>query len=69
MAVDPERFDEVVQALRDAGLTVVSEQPLIGSIAGTVAEERVPTIEAVPGVEAVDIERGIRIPPPDSPLQ
>lgn len=69
LAVDLDRFAEVVAALRRAGLTVTSEQPVLGTLSGTVAEDRVPALEAVEGVESVDRERTVRLPPPDSPTQ
>jgi hypothetical protein len=69
LAVDPDRFAEVVEALRRAGLTVTGEQPIVGTLSGTVAEERIPVLEAIDGVESLDRERVIRLPPPDSPIQ
>jgi len=69
VSVDPDRFAEVVRAARAAGLAVTGEQPLLGSLSGTIAEDRIPVLEAVDGVEAVDRERIVGIPPPDSPLQ
>ncbi|MFJ9467331.1 hypothetical protein [Streptomyces caniferus] len=69
LAVDPDRFAEVVAGLRRAGLTVTGEQPALGTLSGTVAEDRIPALEAVDGVESVDRERTVRLPPPDSPIQ
>ncbi|MFF8974219.1 hypothetical protein [Streptomyces sp. NPDC014995] len=69
LAVDPDRFAEVVEALRRAGLTVTGEQQVLGTLSGTVAEDRIPVLRAVDGVEAVDRERTVRLPPPDSPIQ
>ncbi|KUO22234.1 hypothetical protein [Streptomyces dysideae] len=69
LAVDPDRFADVVEALRRAGLTVTGEQPVLGTLSGTVPEDRLPALEAVDGVEAVDRERTIQLPPPDSPIQ
>ncbi|MES9523742.1 hypothetical protein [Streptomyces capoamus] len=69
LAVDPDRFAEVVEALRRAGLTVTGEQPVLGTLSGTVAEDRIPALEAVDGVESVDRERTVRLPPSDSPIQ
>ncbi|MFI0780099.1 hypothetical protein [Streptomyces sp. NPDC021212] len=69
VSVDPDRFAEVVRAARAAGLAVTGEQPLLGTLSGTIDEERIPVLEAVDGVEAVDRERIVRLPPPDSPLQ
>ncbi|MFH8800740.1 hypothetical protein ACH4F6_14255 [Streptomyces sp. NPDC017936] len=69
LAVDPDRFTEVVEALRRAGLTVTGEQPVVGTLSGTVAEDRVEALRAVDGVDAVDRERTVRLPPPDAPVQ
>ncbi|MEU6591385.1 hypothetical protein ABZ923_19550 [Streptomyces sp. NPDC046881] len=69
LAVDPDRFAEVVEALRRAGLTVTGEQPVLGTLSGTVAEDRIPALEMVDGVESVDRERAVQLPPPDSPIQ
>ncbi|MFF0110580.1 hypothetical protein [Streptomyces hirsutus] len=69
LAVDPDRFAEVVEALWRAGLTVTGEQPILGTLSGTVMEDRIPALEAVDGVESVDRERTIQLPPPDSPIQ
>ncbi|MCC3649927.1 hypothetical protein LIX60_00135 [Streptomyces sp. S07_1.15] len=69
VAIDPGRFPEVVRALREAGLEVVSELPDLGSLTGTVRDDRLPGLESIDGVEAVERERGYRVPPPDSPVQ
>ncbi|MDN0197163.1 hypothetical protein [Streptomyces sp. S.PNR 29] len=69
LAVDPDRFTEVVEALRQAGLTVTGEQPELGTLSGTIAEDRIPALEAVDGVDSVDRETTYRLPPPDSPIQ
>jgi hypothetical protein len=69
LAVDPDRFADVVEGLRRAGLTVTGEQPILGTLSGTVAEDRIPALEAVDGVDSVDRDRTTRIPPPDSPIQ
>ncbi|MDT0308396.1 hypothetical protein RM780_15705 [Streptomyces sp. DSM 44917] len=68
-AADAERFAEAVTALRAAGLTVSSEQPGLGTVTGTAAEDRLAALESVPGVVAVERERVHRLPPPDSPVQ
>lgn len=69
LAVDPDRFSEAVEALRRAGLTVTGEQPALGTLSGTVAEDRIPALEVVDGVASVDQERTIHLPSPDSPSQ
>jgi hypothetical protein len=69
LAVDPGRFADIVDALRRKGLTVTGEQPTLGTLSGTVAEDRIPALETVDGVESVDRELTFRLPPPDSPIQ
>ncbi|MGI5375233.1 hypothetical protein ACQEV2_13490 [Streptomyces sp. CA-251387] len=69
LAVDPDRFAEVADALRRAGLTVTGEQPVLGTLSGTVAGDRIPALQAVDGVVSVDLERIVQLPPPDSPIQ
>ncbi|MFD5793764.1 hypothetical protein [Streptomyces diastatochromogenes] len=69
LSVDPDRFSDVVEALRRTGLTVTGEQPVLGTLAGTIAEDRIPELSRVDGVESVDRERTYRLPPPDSPVE
>lgn len=69
LSVDPDRFADVVETLRRAGLTVTGEQSIVGTLSGTVTEERIPALEAVDGVLSVDRDRTVRLPPPDSPIQ
>ncbi|WP_250290720.1 hypothetical protein [Streptomyces atroolivaceus] len=45
---------------------VTSEQPVLGTLSGTIADDRLPALE---GVEAVDREHVIRLPPPGSPTR
>ncbi|NYI07691.1 hypothetical protein [Allostreptomyces psammosilenae] len=60
LSVDPARFAEVVAALRGAGLAVEAEFPTIGSVTGTVAQDRLAALRAVDGVQAVEPERTYR---------
>lgn len=69
LAVDPDRFDQVVDALRGVGLRVTSEQPLLGSLSGTAEENRLPALAAVDGVLSLDRDRSVSLPPPDAPVQ
>ncbi|MGW0705012.1 hypothetical protein ACWD4G_03385 [Streptomyces sp. NPDC002643] len=69
LSVDPDRFADTVEALRRAGLTVTGEQPLLGTLSGTVPEDRIPALTAIPGVLSLDRDRTVRLPPPDSPIQ
>jgi hypothetical protein len=69
LAVDPDRFTEVIEDARRTGLTVTGEQPVLGTLSGTIAEDRIPALQTVAGVESVDRDRAIQLPPPDSPTQ
>ncbi|GAA1724766.1 hypothetical protein GCM10009680_78010 [Streptomyces yatensis] len=70
LSVDPDRFDQVVEAARRVGLTVTGEQRILGTLSGTIPEDRIPVLEAVDGVESVDREQIVRLPPPpDAPIQ
>ncbi|MCG0286135.1 hypothetical protein [Streptomyces sp. PSAA01] len=69
LSVDPDRFDQVVEAARRVGLTVTGEQRILGALSGTIPEDRIPVLEAVDGVESVDREQIVRLPPPDAPIQ
>ncbi|MEO3755140.1 hypothetical protein [Streptomyces sp. B6B3] len=63
VSVAPGRFDEVVAAARRAGLTIVAEHAIIGSLTGTIREQQIPVLESLDGVLAVDRERIVRLPP------
>ncbi|WUD70314.1 hypothetical protein OG937_45760 [Streptomyces sp. NBC_00510] len=69
LAVDPDRFADVVIALRQAGLTITSQQPILGTLSGTITENRIPALQAIDGVESLDRERTTELPPPQSPIQ
>ncbi|MET7293121.1 hypothetical protein ABZS79_13450 [Streptomyces griseoloalbus] len=69
LSVAPDRFTRTVKAARRAGLNVTSEQPLLGSLSGTVAENRIPALTAVDGVLSVDRDRPVSLRPPDAPGQ
>ncbi|MFD3613399.1 hypothetical protein ACFWXA_36240 [Streptomyces atroolivaceus] len=69
VAVDLDRYAQVMEAARRVGLVVTSEQPVLGTLAGTIADDRLPALEALEGVEAVDREHVIRLPPPGSPTR
>lgn len=63
------RLDEVSRAAEAAGMTVHRREPAIGVLTGSIAADKIHRLRAVAGVEHVDQQRGIRIPPPDSPIQ
>ena len=67
--VDPERFDAAVAALSEAGFKVDQRQREIGTVSGRVRSADLAAMSTVDGVMAVEPERGIQLPPPDSDLQ
>ncbi|MFD5100234.1 hypothetical protein [Streptomyces albidochromogenes] len=69
VSLDPDRYTRTVEAARRIGLVVTGEQPVLGSLSGTIAEDRIPALQAVEGIESVDRARTVQLPPPDSPLQ
>ncbi|MGC9495682.1 hypothetical protein [Streptomyces sp. WG7] len=50
-------------------MTVTSTQPVLGTLSGTVPEDRIGALEAVGGVSSVDRERTAGVARPDSPIQ
>lgn len=69
VAVDPDHFADVVRRLADAGLTVRTRHPRLGTVAGEAPPELIPVLEAVDGVTAVERQRQVGIAPPDAPVQ
>jgi hypothetical protein len=69
LSVEPERFDDVVTAAASVGLVVEEEMPEAGVVAGSIDPKRLRALRDVDGVEAVERERTIQLPPPDSPVQ
>lgn len=69
VAVDPDRFDETVKALRAAGVVVDREMRDVRTVSGRVAEDRVPDVQGLDGVVAVEPERTVQLPPRDSDVQ
>jgi hypothetical protein len=63
------RLDEVSRDAEAAGMTVQGLEPAIGVLTGSIAADRIERLRAVAGVEHVEPQREIRIPPPDSPVQ
>lgn len=64
-----DRFSEVVDQARAAGLEVWQELDLIGVVSGSIDEERMDELRGLPGVAAVEPERDFEIAPPESEIQ
>jgi hypothetical protein len=63
------QVDDVLQALRAAGLEVRSVLREVGSITGDITEDQMKALREVPGVSHVEVSRRVQLPPPESPLQ
>jgi hypothetical protein len=50
-----DRFQDVAEALKDAGMTVQEELASLGNFRGVVDKDRIEQIKAVPGVAAVEV--------------
>jgi hypothetical protein len=59
-------IDQVAERLRAAGMEVGQVLAEIGIITGSIEAGRQEALAAIPGVVAVEIERVVRISPPDS---
>ncbi len=62
-------MDEVVAAVRASGVEVTGVHTAIGIISGTVPADRRTALSQIQGVGAVEEAPGLRVPPPESPLQ
>ncbi|HEY0485092.1 MAG TPA: hypothetical protein VGD72_02445 [Mycobacteriales bacterium] len=63
VAVDPDRYADVVSALRRAGLEVDREWPRTGTLAGRAEPACVPVLRGIDGVLGVGAPRTFRITP------
>ena len=63
------RMDEVAAAAEAAGMTVQGRESAIGVLTGSIAADKLDRLRSVAGVEHVETQREVRIPPPDSPIQ
>jgi hypothetical protein len=63
-----DRFEEVADASRKAGLEIGQKMPLTGVITGTIENSKLEDLRKVAGVE-VEISRTIKLPDPGSEIQ
>lgn len=63
------RLDDVARAVEAAGMTVQGREAAIGVLTGSVAADRLDRLRSVAGVEHVETQREVRVPPPDSEVQ
>jgi hypothetical protein len=62
-------FDQVVERSRKAGLKVKRTLRQSGIVTGTIDSERISDLRQVRGVQEVEPDREVRIPPPDEDIQ
>ncbi len=61
--------DAIAEQLRAAGMNVEQVLNAVGMITGWVPAEQRPSVEALPGVAAVEEETNFQLAPPDSEVQ
>jgi hypothetical protein len=62
-------LEDVVEALRRAGLSVDESLPEVGVVKGSTRMSNVSALASLAGVQAVEGAREVRLPPPESPVQ
>ena len=63
------KMGSVAEALRKAGLKVEQKLASTGVITGTIESDKRPQLQSVAGVDAVEVEREVVLPPPSSAVQ
>jgi predicted RNA-binding protein associated with RNAse of E/G family len=69
VTVSDGRLQQATADLRDAGMDVDDIMDALGMVTGTVAEDAIPALEAVPGVIEVERQRTYQVPAPESDIQ
>lgn len=64
-----EQIQQVANNLREAGLEVREIHATIGIIIGSIGNTKRANLTSIPGVTAVEEERSIQLPPPNSNIQ
>lgn len=63
------KFSEIVKKVEKAGMKVDEKHKDIGVVNGSIEKDKIDSLRKVEGVEHVEEEREIRIPPPYSDVQ
>lgn len=64
-----DRFPEVVESIKDAGMDVEQQLEGIGVVTGSIDSEKIEQLHKVEGVSHVEESRQFQIAPPDSDIQ
>ena len=63
------QFPKIMKEVRKAGMEIDQELEDLGVATGAIDEDKVTELRNVEGVEHVEEERKIQIPPPESDIQ
>lgn len=72
VTVEPQALKRISGVARDAaaaGMTVEQTLEVVGVLTGTIARAHMNDLQAVAGISAVEVEREITLPPPESDIQ
>jgi hypothetical protein len=64
-----DRFGEVAEAARGAGLDIEHQLPVLGVLSGSIHPSRVKALEQVPGIQSVEEDHEYQLEPPESGIQ
>lgn len=62
-------LSKVLTRMQQAGLVVKKVQEALGTVIGSIDANAISRLQTVPGVSAVERERGYHLPPPDADVQ
>lgn len=63
------KFSEIVKKVEKAGMKVDKKHKDIGVVNGSIEKDKIDSLRKVKGVEHIEEEREVRIPPPESDVQ
>lgn len=64
-----EQIDQVAEQLKAAGLDVEQTMSTLGIVTGSVDSDKMSDLSEVTGVDSVEVDRTITLPPPGSDVQ
>ena len=64
-----DRFPDVVQRMKEAGLRVSQQMEAVGVVSGSIDPTKLSDLKQVEGVAAVERSRSFQLPPPESDVQ
>lgn len=64
-----DRFGEVADAARGAGLDIERQLKVLGILSGSIDPSRMEELQRVPGVQSVEQEHEYQLDPPESGIQ